>query len=156
MPAFPLHGWMPDAYRATPIPVLVLLSGVLSKVGAYGFLRIVLPLLPHAAVHFQELMIVIAVVSILYGSALAFSQDDDASRRSATRRWRSSGSSRSGSSRSTRRAPQGALLQMVNHGLVIAPLFLIIGVLALRAAAATASPTWAGSPSARRCSPACS
>src|SRR3954453_787085 len=45
MPAFPLHGWMPDAYRATPIPVLVLLSAVLSKVGAYGFLRIVLPLM---------------------------------------------------------------------------------------------------------------
>ena len=39
MPAFPLHGWMPDAYRATPLPVLILLSAVLSKVGAYGFLR---------------------------------------------------------------------------------------------------------------------
>src|SRR3954470_10241026 len=76
MPAFPLHGWMPDAYRATPIPVLVLLSAVLSKVGAYGFLRIVLPLMPDASQHFQELMIVIAVVSILYGSVLAFSQDD--------------------------------------------------------------------------------
>jgi NADH-quinone oxidoreductase subunit M len=48
-PAFPLHGWMPDTYRATPIPVLVLLSGVLSKVGMYGFLRIVLPITPDAA-----------------------------------------------------------------------------------------------------------
>ena len=46
MPAFPLHGWMPDAYRAAPTPVLAVLSGVLSKVGAYGFLRIVLPLYP--------------------------------------------------------------------------------------------------------------
>ena len=49
MPAFPLHGWMPDAYRAAPLPVLALLSGVLSKVGAYGFLRIVLPLFPDGA-----------------------------------------------------------------------------------------------------------
>ena len=46
MPAFPLHGWMPDAYRAAPTPVLAVLSGVLSKVGAYGFLRIALPLYP--------------------------------------------------------------------------------------------------------------
>ncbi len=42
----PVHGWMPDAYRAAPLPVVLLLSGVLSKVGAYGFLRIVLPLYP--------------------------------------------------------------------------------------------------------------
>ena len=46
MPAFPLHGWMPDGYRAMPIEVLMVFSGVLSKVGAYGFLRIVLPLFP--------------------------------------------------------------------------------------------------------------
>ena len=46
MPAFLLHGWMPDAYRAAPLPVLVVFSGVLAKVGAYGFLRIVLPLFP--------------------------------------------------------------------------------------------------------------
>ena len=58
MPAFPLHGWMPDAYRAAPTPVLAVLSGVLSKVGAYGFLRIALPLYPDAAVHFQELLLV--------------------------------------------------------------------------------------------------
>src|SRR5436189_768902 len=65
MPAFPLHGWLPDAYRAAPTPVLVVLSGVLSKVGAYGFLRIALPLYPDAAVHFQELLLVIALASIL-------------------------------------------------------------------------------------------
>ena len=49
-PVFPLHGWMPDAYRAAPLPVLVVFSAVVSKVGVYGFLRIVLPLLPDAAV----------------------------------------------------------------------------------------------------------
>ena len=48
MPAFPLHAWMPDAYRSAPTPVVAVLSGVLSKVGAYGFLRIVLPLFPDA------------------------------------------------------------------------------------------------------------
>ena len=48
MPAFPLHGWMPDGYSAMPMPVLAVFSGVLSKVAAYGFLRIVLPLFPDA------------------------------------------------------------------------------------------------------------
>src|SRR5207302_7280579 len=52
-PAFPFHGWMPDAYRAAPIPVLLVFSAVLSKVGMYGFLRIVLPIMPHAAQHYQ-------------------------------------------------------------------------------------------------------
>src|SRR5207302_4836065 len=72
MPAFPLHAWLPDAYRAAPTPVLAVLSGVLSKVGAYGFLRIVLPLYPAATVHFQELLLLIALLSILYGSVMAF------------------------------------------------------------------------------------
>ena len=49
MPAFPLHGWMPDAYREMPIEVLAIFSGVLSKVGAYGFLAIALPLIPRRA-----------------------------------------------------------------------------------------------------------
>src|SRR3954447_21783899 len=70
MPAFPLHGWMPGAYRAAPTPVVAVLSGVLSKVGAYGFLRICLPLYPDAAAQFQDLLLVIAVASILYGSVM--------------------------------------------------------------------------------------
>jgi NADH-quinone oxidoreductase subunit M len=74
MPAFMLHGWMPDAYRAAPLPALAVFSGVLAKVGAYGFLRIVLPLFPDASVHFQEVLLVIALASILYGSVMAFTQ----------------------------------------------------------------------------------
>ncbi len=143
MPAFPLHGWMPDAYRATPMPVLVLLSGVLSKVGAYGFLRIVLPTMPNASVHFQELMIVIAVVSILYGSVLAFSQDD-------TRlivgysSVAQLGFITLGIFSLDPKGAQGAVFQMVNHGLVIGPLFLLIGVLALRARGSEQLSRWGG------------
>src|SRR5438045_448289 len=72
MPAVPLHGWMPDGYRAMPLPVLAVFSGVLSKVAAYGFLRIVLPIYPDAAAHFQTLLLLIALASILYGSIMAF------------------------------------------------------------------------------------
>ena len=131
MPAFPLHGWMPDAYRATPIPVLVLLSAVLSKLGAYGFLRIVLPIMPDASVHFQELLMVIAVVSILYGSALAFSQDD-ARLVVGYSSIAQLGFITLGIFALDELGAQGAVFQMVNHGIVAAALFLIIAVLARR------------------------
>jgi NADH-quinone oxidoreductase subunit M len=134
MPVFPLHGWMPDAYRNMPLPVLAVFSGVVSKVAAYGFLRIVLPLFPEAVADWQMILLILAVCSILYGSIQAFTQtnlrlilgyssmaqlgfillgifalDDGA------------------------RGAQGALLQAVNHGLVVAPLFLIVALLAARA-----------------------
>jgi NADH-quinone oxidoreductase subunit M len=133
MPAFPFHGWMPDAYRNMPLPVLAVFSGVVSKVAAYGFLRIVLPLFPAAVDDWQLIMLILAICSILYGSLQAFTQTNlrlilgfssvaqlgfivlgifalDAGARGA----------------------QGALLQAVNHGLVVAPLFLIIVLLAAR------------------------
>jgi NADH-quinone oxidoreductase subunit M len=132
MPAFPLHGWLPDAYRAAPTPVLVVLSGVLSKVGAYGFLRIVLPLFPDASVHYQELLLLIALASILYGSVLAFTQT------SATLVVGYSsiaqlGFITLGIFALRDEGAQGAIIQMVNHGLVVAPLFFIIALLAARA-----------------------
>jgi len=131
-PAFPLHGWVPDTYRATPIPVLALLSGVLSKVGVYGFLRIVLPILPDAAHHFQDVMLAIAVASILYGSVLAFSQDS-ARLVVAYSSIAQLGFITLGIFSLDEKGAQGALMQMVNHGLVVVPLFLIIGAIAVRA-----------------------
>jgi NADH-quinone oxidoreductase subunit M len=132
MPAFPLHGWLPDGYRAMPIEVVAVFSGVLSKVGAYGFLRIVLPTFPDASQHFQTLMLVIALGSILYGSVMAFT---------ATHVRLIAGYSSIaqlgfitlGIFALDPRGAQGAVLQMVNHGLVVVPLFLIIGLLARRA-----------------------
>jgi len=132
MPAFPLHGWMPDGYRAMPIEVLMVFSGVLSKVGAYGFLAIVLPLFPQAAAHFQVLMLLIALASIIYGSALAFSQTDVrliAGYSSVAQL----GFITLGIFALNPQGAQGALLQMVNHGLVVAPLFFIILLLSRRA-----------------------
>jgi NADH-quinone oxidoreductase subunit M len=132
MPAFPVHGWMPDGYRAMPLPVLVVFSGVLSKVGAYGFLRIVLPTMPDASAHYQEIMIIIAVVSILYGSVLAFSQDN-ARLVLGYSSVAQLGFITLGIFSLDPKGAQGAVLQMVTHGLVVAPLFLIVGLLAARA-----------------------
>jgi NADH-quinone oxidoreductase subunit M len=132
MPAFPLHGWMPDGYRAMPIEVLMVFSGVLSKVGAYGFLAIVLPLFPQAAAHFQLLMLLIALASILYGSAMAFTQTD-ARLIAGFSSVAQLGFITLGIFALNPQGAQGALLQMVNHGLVVAPLFFIIALLAQRA-----------------------
>jgi len=122
---------MPDAYRATPLPVLVLLSAVLSKVGVYGFLRIVLPILPDASAFFQELMLILAVVSILYGSVLAFTQDE-ARLVVGYSSVAQLGFIVLGIFSLDPKGGQGALMQMVNHGLVTAALFFIIAVLAAR------------------------
>jgi NADH-quinone oxidoreductase subunit M len=132
MPAFPLHGWMPDGYRAMPIEVLMVFSGVLSKVGAYGFLAIVLPLFPQAAVHFQTLMLLIALASILYGSALAFTQTD-ARLIAGYSSVAQLGFITLGIFALNPQGAQGALLQMVNHGLVVAPLLFIVAILSRRA-----------------------
>ena len=131
MPAFLLHGWMPDAYRAAPLPVLVVFSGVLAKVGAYGFLRVVLPLFPDATVEFQEVVLVIALASILYGSVMAFTQTNVrliAGYSSVAQL----GFITAGIFALRADGADGAILQMVNHGLVVAPLFVIVAILVER------------------------
>ena len=132
MPAFPLHGWMPDGYRAMPIEVLMVFSGVLSKVGAYGFLAIVLPLMPHASSHYQTLMLLIALASILYGSAQAFSQTD-ARLIAGYSSVAQLGFITLGIFALNAQGGQGALLQMVNHGLVVAALLFVVLLLSRRA-----------------------
>jgi NADH-quinone oxidoreductase subunit M len=131
-PLFPLHGWVPETYRSTSIPVLALLSGVLSKVGVYGFLRIVLPVMPDGAQYWQELFIIVAVFSILYGSILAFSQDN-VRLVLAYSSIAQLGFIVLGVFAFDLKGGQGALFQMLNHGLVTVPLFLILGVIAIRA-----------------------
>ncbi len=132
MPAFPLHGWMPDGYRAMPIEVLAPFSGVLSKVGAYGFLAIVLPILPGASAHFQTLLLLIGLASILYGSAMAFTQTN-ARLIIGYSSVAQLGFITMGIFALAPQGAQGAVLQMVNHGIVVAPLFMIVALLAARA-----------------------
>ena len=132
MPAFPLHGWMPDGYRAMPVEVLMVFSGVLSKVGAYGFLAIVLTLFPRASVHFQTLMLLIGLASIIYGSMQAFTQTD-ARLIAGYSSVAQLGFITLGIFALNSQGAQGALLQMVNHALVVAPLLFIAALLARRA-----------------------
>jgi len=132
MPAFPLHGWLPDGYRTMPLPALAAFSGVVSKVAAYGFLRIVLPTFPAASVHFQTLLLLFALASILYGSAMAFTTTN-ARLVVGFSSVAQMGFITLGIFALNADGVQGALLQMVNHGLVTLPLFFIVGLLAARA-----------------------
>jgi NADH-quinone oxidoreductase subunit M len=132
MPAFPFHGWMPDGYRSMPLPALAVFSGVLSKVAAYGFLRLALPLFPDAAEDFQMLILLLALASILYGSAQAFTQTNArlilGYSSVAQLGFITLGIFALGEAAGA----QGALLQAVQHGLVVAPLFFIIALLVER------------------------
>lgn len=132
MPAFPLHGWLPDGYSAMPLPALALFSGVLSKVAAYGFLRVSLPLFPDAAADFQDLMLIIAVLTIFYGSAMAFTQTN-ARLILGYSSIAQLGFITLGIFAIEGVGAQGAILQSVNHGLVTLPMMFILALLAARA-----------------------
>jgi NADH-quinone oxidoreductase subunit M len=132
MPAFPFHGWMPDGYRQMPIAALAVFTAILSKVAAYGFLHVVLPLYPEGAERWQDVVLALALASILYGSAMAFT---------ATNARLVLGYSSVaqlgfivlGIFALDARGANGALLQSVNHAIVGAAMILVVAALAARA-----------------------
>jgi NADH-quinone oxidoreductase subunit M len=132
MPLVPFHGWLSDGYKAMPIPAVAVFSAILSKVAAYGFLRVVLPLFPYAAVHFQLIMLIIALASILWGTLVAFTTPD-ARLVVAYSSVAQLGFIVLGIFSLRSQGGQGALLQMVNHALVTVPLFFVVAALAVRA-----------------------
>jgi NADH-quinone oxidoreductase subunit M len=132
MPLVPFHGWLADGYKSMPIPAVAVFSAILSKVAAYGFLRIVLPLFPYASVHYQMLMLLIALVSILWATSVAFTTPD-ARLVVAYSSVAQLGFITLGIFSLRVEGGQGALLQMVNHALVTAPMFFIVAALAARA-----------------------
>ncbi|MGA9856694.1 MAG: NADH-quinone oxidoreductase subunit M [Solirubrobacteraceae bacterium] len=132
MPLVPFHGWLPDGYKTMPIPAIAVFSAILSKVAAYGFLRIVLPLFPYATAHFQTLMLIIALVSVLWGTVVAMTTPD-ARLVVAYSSVAQLGFIMLGIFSLRPEGAQGALLQMVNHALVTAPLFFFVALLAARA-----------------------
>jgi NADH-quinone oxidoreductase subunit M len=132
MPLVPFHGWLSEAYKSMPIPALAVFSGVLSKVAAYGFLAIVLPLFPQATRHYQTLMLLIALLSILWATSVAFTTRD--SRLViAYSSVAQLGFITLGVFSLRADGGQGALLQMLNHGVVTAAAFFVVAVLAARA-----------------------
>jgi NADH-quinone oxidoreductase subunit M len=128
VPLFPLHTWLPDAHVQAPTGGSVILAGVLLKMGTYGLVRFCLPLFPNAAQSYATLFAVLAVIGILYGALVARVQPD-AKKLVAYSSVSHLGFVVLGIFAFTTEAMQGAVIQMVNHGLSTGALFLLVGML---------------------------
>jgi NADH-quinone oxidoreductase subunit M len=127
----PFHSWLPDAYSEAPAPVTAMLAGAMAKTGAFGFLRYCIPLFPNAAHTLAPLFEVLAVVSILYCALLALVQTD-CKRLLAYASISHLGIIMLGMFSFNIQGVEGSVLQMVNHGITIAALFLIVGFIEAR------------------------
>ena len=130
-PLFPFHGWLPDAYREAPPEVTAVLSGVIAKAGTYGMLRIVLSQFPSGASYYRTVVLALAAAALVYGSLLAFRAPDFRGV-VAYSSMAQSGLVTLGLFSGTGLGFDGAVLQMVAHGLVSTSLFLLAGVVERR------------------------
>ena len=126
VPMFPFHSWLPDAHVEAPTPGSVILAAVLLKMGSYGLIRFNLALFPQASQQFAPVMIMLAVVGILYGAIVAFAQSD-MKKLIAYSSVSHMGYIILGIFSMNELGVQGAILQMINHGLSTGGLFLVVG-----------------------------
>jgi NADH-quinone oxidoreductase subunit M len=128
VPLFPLHTWLPDAHVEAPTAGSVILAGVLLKMGTYGILRYCLPLFPQSAINFAPLISVLAIIGIIYGALVSMVQTD-IKKLVAYSSVSHLGFVVLGTFAMTVEAVQGAVIQMVNHGLSTGALFLLVGII---------------------------
>jgi NADH-quinone oxidoreductase subunit M len=126
VPLWPFHSWLPDAHTEAPTAGSVILAGVLLKLGTYGFLRFNLPLFPNASREAAPVIAVLAIIGIIYGAIVAFAQTD-VKKLVAYTSVSHLGFVMLGIFSLTPQGIQGAVLQMINHGLSTGALFLLVG-----------------------------
>jgi NADH-quinone oxidoreductase subunit M len=131
VPLFPFHGWLPDAYTEGNTSFLVFFAGIVSKLGAFGFIRYNLTLFPQASHVFQPLMMGLAVTSIIYGALMALAQHD-IKRAVSYASISHLGFIVLGIFTLNVEGINGSIIQMVNHGIVIAALFICVGIFETR------------------------
>ncbi|HEX3952269.1 MAG TPA: NADH-quinone oxidoreductase subunit M [Stellaceae bacterium] len=127
VPMWPVHTWLPDAHVEAPTAGSVILAGVLLKLGGYGFIRFSLPMLPLASAYFTPLMFALSAIAVIYTSFVALAQTD-MKKLIAYSSIAHMGFVTMGIFAVTREAVDGAMIQMLSHGLVSAALFLCVGV----------------------------
>ena len=128
VPMWPLHSWLPDAHVEAPTAGSVILAGVMLKLGTYGFLRFNIPLFPEAAVRAAPWIALLAVIGIIYGAAVSYAQAD-VKKLVAYSSVSHLGFVMLGLFALNSQGVQGAILQMVNHGLSTGALFLLVGMI---------------------------
>ncbi|MDX2253732.1 MAG: NADH-quinone oxidoreductase subunit M [Nitrospira sp.] len=128
VPMFPFHTWLPDAHVEAPTAGSVILASVLLKMGTYGFLRFSLPMLPEASQAFTPLMVVLSIVAIVYGAYMALAQTD-LKKLIAYSSVSHMGFVTLGLFMFNLQGIEGAVMQMVNHGITTGGLFLCVGVI---------------------------
>ena len=131
IPIFPLHSWLPHAYISSPIPVLLILTGAMSKAGAYGIIRFCLPLFPDAVDKFGLVIAFGAAAGIVYGAWIAVAQRD-LKALVAYSSISHLGFIALGIFALNGEGIEGSVLQMVNHGIIASALFVIVGILEKR------------------------
>jgi NADH-quinone oxidoreductase subunit M len=127
LPMWPVHTWLPDAHVEAPTAGSVILAGILLKMGGYGFMRFSLPMFPDASWQFTPLIFALSVIAIVYTSLVAFRQDDF-KRLIAYSSVAHMGLVTLGIFSGTLQGEQGALFQMLSHGVISGALFLCVGV----------------------------
>ncbi|MDQ0562395.1 NADH-quinone oxidoreductase subunit M [Rhizobium mesoamericanum] len=128
VPMVPLHTWLPDAHVQAPTAGSIILAGVLLKMGAYGFLRFSLPMLPEASVYYSTLMMALSAFAVVYGGLLALAQDDF-KKLVAYSSISHMGFVTLGIFALNLRGLEGSILQMFNHGVTTGALFLFVGLI---------------------------
>ena len=128
VPMFPVHTWLPNAHTEAPTAGSVILAGILLKMGAYGFLRVSIPILPDGVELFLPAMLVISAVAIVYGAYVTLVQTD-IKRLIAYSSVSHMGFVTLGIFTLNRSGVEGAILQMINHGIISAALFLCVGMI---------------------------
>jgi NADH-quinone oxidoreductase subunit M len=127
VPMWPVHTWLPDAHVEAPTAGSVILAGVLLKIGGYGFLRFSLPMLPIASAQFTPLIFTLSIVAVIYTSLVALAQQD-MKKLIAYSSVAHMGFVTAGIFAPNLQGIEGAIFQMLSHGVVSAALFLIVGV----------------------------
>jgi NADH-quinone oxidoreductase subunit M len=128
VPMWPLHSWLPDAHVEAPTAGSVILAGVLLKMGTYGFLRFNIPLFPQAAIQLAPWLALFATIGIIYGAAVSYAQSD-VKKLVAYSSVSHLGFVMLGMFALNEQGIEGAILQMINHGLSTGALFLLIGMI---------------------------
>ncbi|MDK4734461.1 NADH-quinone oxidoreductase subunit M [Rhizobium sp. CNPSo 3490] len=128
VPMVPVHTWLPDAHVQAPTAGSIILAGVLLKMGAYGFLRFSLPMLPEASMYYSPLMLALSGLAIVYGGLLALAQDD-LKKLVAYSSISHMGFVTLGIFALNLRGLEGGILQMFNHGVTTGALFLFVGLI---------------------------